>query len=216
VRIEHTTETADRADRRPPHTAFIHSVPATSSGAHAAPGQASHQHGPAVDDQRLARTERLAHQVEIRRRHVLRLADAPDGERRRSLAIQDGAVRLAQGIQSGVRTTPGQTALTPTGQPFGWELRRGEEVVAVPVSGRFTVNEPIGLLDACLNGHGVAQPLECYARELIADGRLVQLLPDWADERFPAYAYHRARKLPSAKVRAFLDFVVALTRERAG
>jgi DNA-binding transcriptional LysR family regulator len=63
---------------------------------------------------------------------------------------------------------------------------------------------------------GVAQALELYAREPIADGRLVQLLPDWADERFPAYAYHRSRTLSAAKVRAFLDFVIALSQERAG
>ncbi|EYF04998.1 LysR family transcriptional regulator [Chondromyces apiculatus] len=99
-----------------------------------------------------------------------------------------------------------------TGMPFAWELRRGEEVVPVEVSGRLTVNDAGALMDACLSGHGIAQPLEVFARERIAAGKLVQLLPEWADERFPAYALHRSRTLASARVRAFLEFVVALTR----
>jgi DNA-binding transcriptional LysR family regulator len=36
----------------------------------------------------------------------------------------------------------------------------------------------------------------------------VQMLPNWAEERYPLYAYHPSRHLPPAKVRAFLDFVV--------
>jgi len=37
------------------------------------------------------------------------------------------------------------------------------------------------------------------------------LLPEWADETFPLYAYHHASNLVSAKVRVFLDFVRELT-----
>lgn len=54
--------------------------------------------------------------------------------------------------------------------------------------------------------------LDLYTRELVAGGRLVQVLPEWADETYPLYAYHHAAPLMSAKVRAFLEFVVALTR----
>jgi hypothetical protein len=41
----------------------------------------------------------------------------------------------------------------------------------------------------------------------------VQVLPDWAEERYPLHAYHPSRHLPPAKVRAFLDFVVASIAE---
>jgi DNA-binding transcriptional LysR family regulator len=44
---------------------------------------------------------------------------------------------------------------------------------------------------------------------LLASGELVQILTDWAEERFPLFAYHPSRHLPPAKVRAFLDFVAA-------
>jgi DNA-binding transcriptional LysR family regulator len=99
-----------------------------------------------------------------------------------------------------------------TGSHFRWEFVRGKKAVPVNASGQLTVNEIGSLLAACLGGQGIAQVLELYARDLLADGRLVQVLPDWADETFPLYAYHHSAQLMSAKVRAFLDFVVTLMR----
>jgi DNA-binding transcriptional LysR family regulator len=100
-----------------------------------------------------------------------------------------------------------------TGTHHGWELVQGKTVVPVNVSGQLMVNEGGSLLAACLGGQGIAQLLELHARELLADGRLVQVLPRWAEETYPLYAYHHSARLQSAKVRAFLEFVVALTRE---
>lgn len=100
-----------------------------------------------------------------------------------------------------------------TGTHFGWEFMRGKKVVPVNVSGQLMVNETGSLLAACLGGHGITQLLELYARDLLADGRLVPVLPEWAEETYPLYAYHHSARLQSAKVRAFLEFVVALTRE---
>jgi DNA-binding transcriptional LysR family regulator len=99
-----------------------------------------------------------------------------------------------------------------TGSHFGWELVRGKKAVAVNVSGPLMVNDSGSLLAACLSGQGIAQVLELYTREPLADGRLVQVLPEWAEETYPLYAYHHSAQLMSAKVRAFLDFVIALTR----
>ena len=100
-----------------------------------------------------------------------------------------------------------------TGSHFEWEFVRGRKAVPVNVTGQLLVNEAGPLLAACIAGQGVAQVLELYVREHLADGRLVQVLPEWADETWPLYAYHHSAQLMSAKVRAFLDFVVALTRE---
>jgi DNA-binding transcriptional LysR family regulator len=98
-----------------------------------------------------------------------------------------------------------------TGRPYEWEFRRKAEVLSVPVRGRLTVNDSGSLIGALLGGQGIGQPLEFSVRDLLASGRLVRLLPDWSDERFPVYAYHRSRGLPSARVRAFLDFVFEIT-----
>lgn len=99
-----------------------------------------------------------------------------------------------------------------TGSAFGWEFVRGKKVVAVNATGQLTVNATGPLLAACVGGQGIAQLLDLYSRELVADGRLVQVLPEWAEETYPLHAYHHSPQLMSAKVRAFLDFVVALTR----
>jgi DNA-binding transcriptional LysR family regulator len=58
----------------------------------------------------------------------------------------------------------------------------------------------------------VAQGFELGVGELLRSGALVQLLPGWAEERFPLYTFHLSRHLPPAKVRAFLDLVISLLR----
>ncbi|ANN72672.1 LysR family transcriptional regulator [Bordetella bronchialis] len=97
-----------------------------------------------------------------------------------------------------------------TGKPFIWEFHRGRKRIAVDVRGRLTVNDPNALFNACLAGSGIAQMLLLGAEHLIADGRLVNLFPDWMEERYPFYAYYPSRHHLPAKTRAFLDFVVEL------
>ena len=97
-----------------------------------------------------------------------------------------------------------------TGRPYEWEFHGKGEVIPFAAGGRLTVNDTGGLLGACLGGSGIAQLLELYARDILAQGRLVQLLPDWSDETFPLYAYYHASHIVPAKLRAFLDFVSEL------
>jgi DNA-binding transcriptional LysR family regulator len=99
-----------------------------------------------------------------------------------------------------------------TGSHFEWEFIRGRKATPVNATGQLLVNQTGSLMAAALGGLGIAQVLELYAGELLADGRLVQVLPEWAEEKYPLYAYHHSAQLMSAKVRAFLDFVVSLTR----
>ncbi|MFZ3484944.1 LysR family transcriptional regulator [Sphingomonas sp. 3-13AW] len=94
-----------------------------------------------------------------------------------------------------------------TGRPFEWEFQRVGETVPFTPESRLLVNDTGGLVGACMGAAGVAQLLELYARDILASGRVVHLLPQWSDETFPLYAYHRAARLMPAKVEAFLDFV---------
>ncbi|NII10807.1 hypothetical protein HBF24_08995 [Oleiagrimonas sp. C23AA] len=48
---------------------------------------------------------------------------------------------------------------------------------------------------------------------LLASGTLVEFFPDWPDEIFPLYAIYPSRRHPPAKVRAFLDFCLQITRD---
>jgi len=97
-----------------------------------------------------------------------------------------------------------------TGAPFGWQFVRGKKTVPVNIKGRLLVNDGSSVLAACIAGHGIAQHFEFQVRDCFADRRLVQILPDWADETFPLYAYHRSPNFMSARVRAFLDFLATL------
>ena len=98
-----------------------------------------------------------------------------------------------------------------TGKPFRWEFHRRRKRILVDTRGRLTVNDPGALLNACLAGSGIAQMLLLGAEHLIAEGRLVNLFPEWTDERYPFYAYYPSRHHMPAKTRAFLDFVIELT-----
>ena len=101
-----------------------------------------------------------------------------------------------------------------TGQAFPWEFQRGRKLIQVPTSGRLLVTEVGTILGTCLSGLGVAQIKALGIQELLDDGRLIDLFPDWPDERFPLYALYPSRHLPAAKVRAFIDFVVAALRTK--
>jgi DNA-binding transcriptional LysR family regulator len=98
-----------------------------------------------------------------------------------------------------------------SGHPFPWEFHRGKKKVVVPVNGRLTVNDVGTMHSVCMAGHGIAQIMALGADELIASGRLVDIFPDWPDERFPLYAMYPSRQHVPAKVRAFFDFIAALS-----
>jgi DNA-binding transcriptional LysR family regulator len=94
-----------------------------------------------------------------------------------------------------------------TGQPFQWEFHRGTKVLPVETSGRLLLTHVGAMVGACLTGVGIAQVMELGVEEHLANGRLVDLFPEWPDESFPLFALYPSRSLPPAKIKAFLDFV---------
>jgi DNA-binding transcriptional LysR family regulator len=93
-----------------------------------------------------------------------------------------------------------------TGLPFTWEFQRGRKVVDVTTSSRLLLTDVGTILTTCLAGVGIAQIKAIGIQELLDSNQLVDLFPDWPDERFPLYALYPSRHLPAAKVRAFIDF----------
>jgi DNA-binding transcriptional LysR family regulator len=100
-----------------------------------------------------------------------------------------------------------------TGRPFEWEFIRGKETVEVPTTGPLTFTDPKSMLQECIAGTGVAQIIGWGVGQLLAEGVLVDLFPDWHGERFPLFALHPSRKHPPAKVRAFVDFCLDVTAD---
>jgi DNA-binding transcriptional LysR family regulator len=103
-----------------------------------------------------------------------------------------------------------------TGRLFEWEFRRGKELLAVAVNGRLTVTDSGTKLGACLAGFGVAQVIDLGLEHHFQSGALINLFPDWSDERFPLYVYYTSRNHVPAKVRKFIDFIVdSLGKDRS-
>ena len=97
-----------------------------------------------------------------------------------------------------------------TGGPFPWEFTRKGKLVKVDVRGRFVTDDPSAAIAACAAGQGVFQSLALGLGAWLGSGKLVQILPDWAEERYPLYAYHHSRHHTPARIRAFLDFVIGI------
>jgi DNA-binding transcriptional LysR family regulator len=95
-----------------------------------------------------------------------------------------------------------------TGQPFQWEFHRAGNVVPVATAGRLLLTDVGTMLRACLAGTGIAQVMALGVRNMLYQGQLIELFPDWPDETFPLYALHPSRHLPPAKVRAFMAFIL--------
>jgi DNA-binding transcriptional LysR family regulator len=79
-------------------------------------------------------------------------------------------------------------------------FQRDGETLPVRVDARLMTSDAPTLLGACLGGCGIAQVLEFATRDQIRDGRLVEIFPDWPDERFPLYALYPSRQHRAAKV----------------
>ncbi len=93
-----------------------------------------------------------------------------------------------------------------TGRPFEWIFVRSGRVLSVTPKARMIANDVTAALAACISGVGIVQKLEIELRATPGLD-LVDLFPDWGEERYPLYAYVPSRRHTPAKVRALIDFV---------
>ena len=94
-----------------------------------------------------------------------------------------------------------------SGQPFEWIFQRGRRQISIETRGRLMVNDVVTMHAACLSGYGIAQVLELGMEKHLRSGRLVELFPDWPEERFPLFALYTSRKHLPLRTKAFLEFV---------
>ncbi len=99
-----------------------------------------------------------------------------------------------------------------TGRPYDWAFIRDAETIEVATSGPLTFTDPKSMLEECVAGTGIAQIIGWGVGDLLADGALVDIFPQWHGERFPLFAFHPSRKHPPAKVRAFVEFCVDIVQ----
>lgn len=95
----------------------------------------------------------------------------------------------------------------PGGTLATWRFTDGKDEIEVTPKGRLMVSSAHNELQAALAGRGIAHVFDDYAQPHIRNGGLVELLPDWSPALPHWFLYYPSRRLPSAAMRAFLDYV---------
>ena len=90
-----------------------------------------------------------------------------------------------------------------------WRLLSAEGLVSVRSSGSIKADNGDMLRLAALHGAGLIFQPRFIVEEDVQAGRLVQVLDSYASEELGVYAIYPSRKHLSAKVRTFVDFLVA-------
>ena len=95
----------------------------------------------------------------------------------------------------------------PSGGIYRWEFEKKGEVLEVEVDGPLTLSDQQVMLQAALDGAGLAIVLESHARPHLKARQLVCVLADWCPP-FPGYfLYYPSRRQVPAGLRAFIDMM---------
>ncbi|MFW2344452.1 MAG: LysR family transcriptional regulator [Brevundimonas mediterranea] len=100
----------------------------------------------------------------------------------------------------------------PSGKLYRWEFERGDAAIAIEVDGALGLDHSGLMVEAALEGVGIAFVPETFARAALADGRLEILLGDWSPP-FPGLClYYAGRRHVPAPLKAFIAAVRAAQR----
>ena len=76
----------------------------------------------------------------------------------------------------------------------------------IEVDGPLTLGDQDMMIEAALDGIGIAYVFEDQAAPFIARGQLVRVLEDWCPYYSGFYLYYPSRRQVPAALRAFIDF----------
>jgi len=98
-------------------------------------------------------------------------------------------------------------------RPDGFDYRVGDTTITQPMQGSVTVNNADAYTAACVAGLGLIQVPEVAVRELLAQGRLQAVLPDFRASPLPlTLLYANRRNLP-ARVRVVMDWLTLVIQQ---
>lgn len=88
---------------------------------------------------------------------------------------------------------------------YRWEFEKGRTALSVSPQGPASFDDPDLVIQAVLDGVGIGTAMEDSLAELIAEGRLIQVLRDWCPS-FPGYfLYYPSRRNQPAALAALID-----------
>ena len=95
-----------------------------------------------------------------------------------------------------------------------WKYQRGEEVRNIAIEPRVVSDARDWTIAAAVRGMGIENVADFTARTYFEQGLLEPVLQDWEClEAPPIYVLYRRGSQPSARVRAFVEFVTELFRD---
>jgi len=97
-----------------------------------------------------------------------------------------------------------------------WGFIVDGKTVTVPISGPIRVNSPMAARQAALSGLGLALIPRILVWKDLEDGRLIEVLEDYAFTELGVHVVYPHRRHLSGKVRAFVDFLVKWFAESKG
>jgi len=96
-----------------------------------------------------------------------------------------------------------------SGVIYRWEFGKDGEELEMPVEGPLVLGEDWMIVQAAIDGAGLAFVFEGYVENALADGRLVRVLEDWCPPFDGFYVYYPSRRQMRPALRAFVDFFKA-------
>ncbi|WDZ95773.1 LysR family transcriptional regulator [Herbaspirillum sp. WKF16] len=103
---------------------------------------------------------------------------------------------------------------TPNGRPYKWEFSRNGESMALEVPGHIMLNRTELMLEAALQGLGIAFVPERIARAHLDTGVLLPLLRDWCPSYPGLFLYYPGHRQVPAGLRAFIEVLKSLDSTR--
>lgn len=94
--------------------------------------------------------------------------------------------------------------LYPSGRRYPWEFRKGDRLVEFQPAGPLSLDDHNLMLQAALDGIGLAYLWENHAADAIARKRLLRCLEPWCAPEDYLYLYYPTRKYISAALRAVI------------
>lgn len=96
-----------------------------------------------------------------------------------------------------------------SGDPIPWKLSRNEERWERTPTGHIATNSPRLLRDLVMRGAGIGELPDYFVHELVRQGLLQRVLPDWHLRIAPLWCVTPGRRLLPSRTTAFIDMIRA-------
>ena len=93
------------------------------------------------------------------------------------------------------------------GACYAWEFEKNGRKLTTRVTGQFTANSGVHILNAALDGIGLAYVPDFVAKPYLDSGRLIEVLADWSPTFEGFHLYYPNRRQASPAFAAFVEAV---------